>query len=153
MSRTYSLPSSETISFHLILTFSSSALSNQPSPRALVVPASQPPGHTVYKKGLEEMGLLTPKQNKERRHLNELLAVFNCLLGGSGGTEPNSFCGAQLQHQQHELQHEKFQLNHRKNAFIIVKQQNGFPREAVALPPLKTQLGKVLSNLVKLILL
>jgi len=53
----------------------------------------------------------------------------------------------------HKLQHEKFQLDVRKNIFTIVKQWNRFSREAVTPPPHKTQSGKVLSNLFKLVLL
>lgn len=91
MSHTYSRPSSETSSFHLILNFSSSALINQPFPWALAVCTSQPPGHTVHKKGLKEVGLLHPTKNKQRGDLSDLLAVFDRLLGGSGRAEPNSF--------------------------------------------------------------
>lgn len=78
----YLLTSSETISFHLTLNFSSSALSTQPSLWALVACTSQPPGHTVYKRGLTEVGLFTAMKNKQRGDLNDLPAAFDYLLGG-----------------------------------------------------------------------
>lgn len=53
----------------------------------------------------------------------------------------------------HKLQHGKFQLVVKKNIFIIVKQWNRFRREVVVSPPLKTQSGKVQSNLFKFVLL
>lgn len=53
----------------------------------------------------------------------------------------------------HKLQHGKWQLYVRKNIFTIAKQWNRFSREVVASPPLRTQQGKALSNLFKLILL
>lgn len=51
----------------------------------------------------------------------------------------------------HKLQNGKFQSDVKKN--IFTKQRKRFPREVVALPPLKTQSHKVLSNLFKLVLL
>lgn len=53
----------------------------------------------------------------------------------------------------HKLQHGKLQLYVKKNIFTIAKQWNRLPREAVASPPLRTQQGKALSNLFKLVLL
>lgn len=79
---------------------------------------------TAYEDGLEEQG-----QTPSREHNYSMRVV------------------------EHGLQHGKFQLDPRKNIFIIVKQWNGLPREVVALPPHKSQSGKVSSNPVKLILL
>lgn len=68
-------------------------------------------------------------------------------------TPPSTVHNDRMRGGGHKLQHGKFQFDVRKNIFTIVKQWNKFPREVVASPPLKTQSGKVLSNLFKLVLL